>query len=237
MLEEFVTEEKEVDDAINKKVYDFMVQIMGDQEVEYEIKEEKPVQEGKVNNILLVGRTGSGKSTSANVLINKNNKFEPAFKESSGSVSETKSYQVETLKVGSDTYRIIDTIGIGDTGLSEEDTLFKLGEVAQELKLGINQVFFVGRERFTKEEVEAFGVLGLVFFDKEVENYSSIIRTAFPEFREETANKKDIEDLKRANSETKKIVESVKQRIIHIDAPPRRYLENPDSKFDYVREN
>lgn len=236
MLEEFITAEKK-DETINKEIYDFMVKIMGNQEIEYEFIKEEPVQEGSVKNILLIGRTGGGKSTLGNVLVNKNDKFEAVFKESARSVSETKDYRVETLKVGNDTYRIIDTIGIGDTSLSEEDTLFELGKVAQELKLGINQIFFVGKGRFTKEEIEAFGLLGLVLFDKEVENYSSIVRTSFPDFRELDACEEDIEDLKNDNLELRKVIESVKERVIHTDTPPRRYLENPDPKYNHIREN
>ena len=46
-----------------------------------------------IKNILLIGRTGSGKSTLANTLINQGSNFEEVFKESSGSVSETKHIQ------------------------------------------------------------------------------------------------------------------------------------------------
>jgi len=79
-----------------------------------------------VRNILLIGRTGNGKSTLANVLINKNNNFEEVFKESASSVSETKGVQIEEVMEYDIKYRVIDTVGIGDTKMTLEQSLVKL---------------------------------------------------------------------------------------------------------------
>jgi len=70
-------------------------------------------------NVLLIGRTGNGKSTLGNVLINKNNRFEEVFKESSGGISKTRAKQSEVFEYEGTNYRIIDTIGIGDTKLKD----------------------------------------------------------------------------------------------------------------------
>jgi predicted GTPase len=50
-------------------------------------------------NILIVGKTGNGKSTLANSLINKNDCFEEIFKRSASSVSETFDIQSEYFSV------------------------------------------------------------------------------------------------------------------------------------------
>src|SRR4051794_25250419 len=66
-------------------------------------------KENSNKSILLIGRTGKGKSTLANVLTNSVN-----FKESSSSVSETKNNQVEKFTFNNTHYTVIDTPGIGD---------------------------------------------------------------------------------------------------------------------------
>ena len=86
-----------------------------------------------VKNILLIGRTGGGKSTLANVLVNqfKNNEpFREIFKESAGSVSQTKNIQVQEFLVnlredGTEQvrYLVVDTAGFGDTQLTNKEIL------------------------------------------------------------------------------------------------------------------
>jgi len=118
------------------------------------------IDEEEVNNILLIGSTGNGKSSLGNVLVGQ----EGYFKESELAASETKDYKIGKLEVDLGEgrkieYRIIDTIGIGDTTLTPAAVLYKLGMVAQELRGGLKQVFFVTRGRFNQQESEAFNVI------------------------------------------------------------------------------
>ena len=73
--------------------------------------------------ILLVGRTGKGRSTLANVISNTNN-----FKESGYGVSETSGMQIGHFRLkGEDMiYHSIDTIGIEDTRFDEAIILDRL---------------------------------------------------------------------------------------------------------------
>src|SRR3954462_13925012 len=60
---------------------------------------EEAQSQGEIRNILLIGSTGNGKSTLGNVLVNKNGNFEEVFKESAGSISQTKGISEEVFEV------------------------------------------------------------------------------------------------------------------------------------------
>ncbi|CAG8791280.1 16467_t:CDS:2, partial [Racocetra fulgida] len=102
--------------------------------------EEKDSQQTKntVYNVLLIGRTGNGKSTLANVLSGTTK-----FKEGKYAVSETRDIQDATFEYLCKRYRIIDTVGIGDTKLSEKEVLDKMAEATYSIRDGLYQVLFV----------------------------------------------------------------------------------------------
>src|SRR3954470_11416237 len=162
----------------------------------------------EIRNILLIGRTGGGKSTLGNVLINKSDNFEVVFDESDGSVSATKNIkeaiaEIDVSRDGSEKrkYRIIDTIGIGDTKLTTQGVLTRLAEMAGRVKEeGLNHILFVTQGRFTKEEVEAHGLLSSIIFDKDVLKYTTVIRTNFPRFENEEACANDRAQLRMENA-------------------------------------
>lgn len=180
----------------------------------------------KVRNILLIGRTGSGKSTLANVLINKNEEFEEVFKVSARSVSETKSVKAEkfTIDISEDgkeyiDYLVIDTIGFGDTKVSDKEVLQLLQDLVPIIgDNGINQIFFVTDGRFTEKEIETYKLLETVIFDKKVVDFTTIVRARFPEFEDREECDEDRKALREENEEIFKILKTSK--IVYVDNPP-----------------
>jgi hypothetical protein len=175
--------------------------------------------------IILIGSTGNGKSTLANVLLNKNDNFEEVFKESAGSISETRNVHIEKAEINLDKdgnekleMIIIDTVGIGDTQLTTQGVLYRLAEATNHIEEGLNQIFFVSGGRFTEKEEEAYRLLSSVIFDGDVVNFTTIVRTKFPNFDNSVACQKDREAMQRENTRLSNIVSSSK--IIYVDNPP-----------------
>jgi hypothetical protein len=164
---------------------------------------------------LLIGRTGKGKSTVANVLTNTNK-----FKESEFAVSETKNIQICELKYNGIKYQIIDTVGVGDTKLSEEEVLHKIAEAVYAVRHGLSQVLFVTSGRFTEEEEIIYEeLLKKAIFDENIAKYTTIVRTNFPNFCNEDKCRADIEKIKQNNQELSEIITSC-HKFVHVNNPP-----------------
>jgi hypothetical protein len=161
-----------------------------------------------IKNILIIGKTNSGKSTLANVLLNKNNNFEEVFKEnpySSNKPSEIKEIQAEKFEYEGIEYRVID---IGSTQLPTDKLLLKIMEAVYSDEGEINQIFFTSRGEFTEEEEKSFKLLKTVFGD-DIVNYITIVRTEFVNFGEESDSAED-----------NKTLPNLTNNIIHVDNPP-----------------
>ncbi|XP_065198107.1 GTPase IMAP family member 4-like [Sycon ciliatum] len=132
--------------------------------------------------IVVMGKTGNGKSAVANVLAGKYSGG--LFPESSSPASQTRGLPTHTVLVsyaGKDhAIKIVDTIGYGDTSLSEKDVLHALAKVAQTCTGGINQILFVTRGRFTQEDKTTMDAMMNIIFQPDVANFSTIVRTATP---------------------------------------------------------
>jgi len=107
----------------------------------------------KIKNLLIVGRTGGGKSTLSNVLTGTDE-----FEESARSVSVTRNFKKKDFDWKNTKYYVVDTIGVGDTSLAEKKVLYKIIDGIYEMPEGISQVLFVIDGRPTAEEIEAFYV-------------------------------------------------------------------------------
>ena len=125
------------------------------------------------------------------------------FTEGSGTTSTTKELQKEDFEIEINgekiMYRVIDTIGIGDTQLAPRKVLNRVAEACHEVGRGLNQIFFVLGRKLTEEKLEAYNLLRSIIFNEEITNYTTIVRTNFPDFESEEKCEEDREKLNLAN--------------------------------------
>lgn len=171
--------------------------------------------------VLLMGRTGNGKSTIANVLVGASPQS-PRFVESDMASSETGKHQVETVVVDGMELTVVDTMGIGDTSKTKEEVCMALARAIVACKDGFHQLIFVVRGRMTEEEIEAF-TLATILLTPEIASYTTIVRSAFPGFTVAHKCEQDIRQLKDITGASRlpgaaEICNSV-PKIMHVDNP------------------
>jgi energy-coupling factor transporter ATP-binding protein EcfA2 len=175
-----------------------------------------------IRKILLIGRTGNGKSTLANVLV-KTNKFT----ESEFAVSQTRKIQIEEFEEDGIKYQVIDTVGIGDTNMSLDKVLRKLALMGYSVKDGVNQILFVTDGRLSEEAKSTYDLLEKVVFDENVAKYTTVIRTKFAGFRSEEKIKEEKESMIKNSGSLKDLIEKCNKMI---------FTDNPSVDIDDEKE-
>ncbi|CAG8616204.1 10336_t:CDS:1 [Cetraspora pellucida] len=187
-----------------------------------------------VNNILIIGITGNGKSALASLLANNNE-----FKESGGGISKTDRFQVskEPFEWKGKQYRLVDNIGFGDTGnISEEEIFLEIGEGIHAAKEGINQILFVFKGRFGPEQVEAFKKFKTFISESGITKFTTLVRTKFEEFRDPKKCEEDRQSLlSEDNKDLREIIDSC-NGIIYINNPPIPEIDEDEADSDDEKE-
>ncbi|CAG8476964.1 880_t:CDS:10 [Racocetra fulgida] len=166
-------------------------------------------------NVLIIGITGHGKSTLANVLAG-----EEICKESAGGTSETRKTN----------YYVIDNIGFDDnrSRLSEEVILYEIGKSIYAAKEGIDQVFFVFRGKFSPEQIKNFKLFEKLILESGITKFTTLVHSHFEDFRNSQECKKDQKALLNESAVIREIIESC-NGIIHVDNPAVPEVDEDDS--------
>jgi predicted GTPase len=167
-----------------------------------------------VKTVLLIGSTGSGKSTLANTIIGKDK-----FEESAGSISKTKKVQIEEFEENGIKYQIVDTVGIGDTGMTLEKVLRKLALMGYSVKDGVSQILFVIDGVMKNEAKSTYDLLSKIIFDENIAKYTTVIRTRFSGFRDRRKCEEDKKEIIKKDKILGELIEGSKG-IIYVDNPP-----------------
>lgn len=183
----------------------------------------------ETRTVLLIGRTGQGKSTLGNVLVGKtpDANGQGLFKESDALVSETTDHAIANVVVNNINYRIVDTIGIGDNRMDPKDVLLRLARACAAVKDGIHQILFVNGGRFSDAEIEAWDLIRTVVLRPEVANFTTIVQTKFAKFR-------NAEQCLQAEAKMKDPSSAVKPEVLDIYRSVAKvvFVNNPNPNDD-----
>lgn len=168
-------------------------------------------KEIRMRKVIMVGRTGTGKSTIGNCMLQENVFTESDLSTSCTKFSTGQCREVDDIKITS-----IDTIGVGDTELSQTQVLNRIADVVRMNPEGINCILFVFDGRFSDAEVTAYNLIFKVLFP-DSQNHAKLIRNRFKRFRDLTAVATDKNALER-DQKTKPIIDDIgRSNVVYIN--------------------
>ncbi|CAB4381715.1 unnamed protein product [Rhizophagus irregularis] len=169
----------------------------------------KIIQKRITKNLIIIGRTGSGKSTLSNVLTRSED-----FEESDCSNSVTLDFQKKGFEWNGKSFNVIDNVGFYNTHLSVNEVWHKIARsFCSTMPEGISQILLVVDDsRFSAAEVEKiFGLLNSIF-ENDILDYVTIVRTKFNNFK----SKKECDADKKLRNE----IINPRRNIVYVNNPP-----------------
>lgn len=175
------------------------------------------VQALENRNVVVVGKTGAGKSTVANKILSLE-KF--AVKNVAKSVTSQVEARCSTFYDQSSrtryNFKVIDTVGVFDTRLKNDDVMKKIKTFFQnDSPEGINLVLFVFRKgRFTDEERRTFDYI-IGNFNDQISDFSALVLTCC-DGQSDAANQEFLASFQR---EARRIVSFMKKGVYMVGFP------------------